>query len=223
MMKKKKESLDIENLNKLIILGKKILKVVLVLTILASVVLGIVILSRLKVGSFVLSVLKVASPFFIGFILAWILNPLVTKLEKKNIKRGLGSTIVFIGFLLIMFLVIKIMVPMLYKQINEFVSTIPSLFNSLASFIEKLFVNLSSTGFDFSGIESKVYDSVETFGSEITTSLPSIIINSVSSIISSIGQVGLGLIIGFYLLVDFNRMGKIFDIVPKKYKNTHRH
>lgn len=220
MIKRKKEELDVENLNKVILLSKKILRVVFVLAILGCILLGLVLLSKLKIGSGILNVLSVVSPFFIGFVIAWLLNPLVNKISSKKVNRTLVSIIVFLIFLVLIFLIFKIMVPMLYKQINDFVGLLPGLFSSLGDYVTKIFDKLSGTGFDFSGVESKVYESVEEFGASVTTSLPSSIINGVGGIISSIGQVGLGLIIGFYLLIDYDKMGKIFDIVPKNHQEN---
>ncbi len=220
MIKKKKDELDVENLNKLILLGKKLVKVVLVLTILSSVFLGILVLSKLKVAGTLVDVLMVASPFFIGYVLAWLLNPLVTRLEKKKIGRVLGSIIVFLLFLVLIFLIIKVMIPMLYEQINDFIGIIPGLFDSFSDYLQRIFEKLDGTGIDFSGIEEKVNDMLEQLGANVTKQLPSSIIDGVGSIVSSIWQVLLGLIIGFYLLIDFDKMGKIFDILPRKYQKS---
>ena len=115
---KKKKDLDFENLNELIELSKKILKVVFIVVILSSILLALVLFTKLRIGHIIINVLKVASPLFIGFVIAWLLNPAVTMLQKKNVKRGLGSVFVFVIFLLILFVVFKVMIPMLYKQIK---------------------------------------------------------------------------------------------------------
>lgn len=222
-MKKGKETkIDIENLNRVIVLSKKILKVLFVVVILACVLLAVVLFDKFNLGSIILNVLSVAAPLFIGFVVAWLLNPAVTYLNKKGVKRGLGSVFVFAMFLIIVFLVIKFMLPMLYEQINEFIEIIPSLFLQVTNFIHENFLKLNATGFDFTGVESKIYDTLENFGSDLTTKLPSIIIGGVSSVISSIWSLLLGFIVGFYLLIDFDGMKKIFNIVPKKHKNTAR-
>ena len=109
---------------------------------------------------------------------------------------------------------------MLYKQINEFIEIIPSLFLQVNDIIHNIFVKLDSTGFDFSGVEDKVYAAIESLGTDPTTELPTTIINGVSSVVSSVWSVLLGLIVGFYLLVDFDGMTKVFGIVPRKYRNT---
>ena len=221
MMRKKKE-LDIEHLNELIVLGKKILKVLFIITILAATLLAVVLFTELKLGQILLNVLSVASPLFIGFVIAWLLNPAVTKLQEKNVKRGLGSVVVFVIFLLIIFVIIKVMIPMLYRQINEFIEILPSLYLQLSNFVHDTFMKLSETGFDFTSVESKIYETIETFGVSLTTEIPSLVIGGVSSVVSSIWSLLLGLVVGFYLLIDFDGTKKVFNIVPKKYKNNFR-
>lgn len=222
MRKRKETEIDIENLNRVIVLSKKILKVLFVVVILACVLLSVVLFDKFNLGNIILNVLSVAAPLFIGFVVAWLLNPAVTFLNKKGAKRGLGSVFVFAMFLIVVFLIIKFMLPMLYKQINEFIEIIPSLFLQVTNFIHENFLKLNATGFDFTGVESKIYDTIENFGADLTTKLPSLIIGGVSSVISSVWALLLGFIVGFYLLIDFDGMKKIFNIVPKKYKNTFR-
>lgn len=221
-MRKKKEEVNISDLNQVIDLSKKILKVLYYTIILLSILLVLVLLAKLHIKKYILGVLSVIAPLFIGIVIAWLLNPLVTKLTKKKVSRTIASVFVFFMFLVIIFLVIKFMVPMLYKQINDFMEIIPSLFSEVSSFSRNVFEKLSTTGFDFSGVEDKVYDSLQEFGSDLTTSLPTMIIGGVSKFISSVGSLVLGLIVAFYLLLDFDRMDKIFDIVPNKHRNTFR-
>ena len=219
MKKKKKEELDVENLNQVINLGRKILKVLYITIILASILLVIVLITRLHISKIILGILGVIALLFIGFVIAWILNPLVTYLTKKNVGRSLASVFVFSMFLVIVFLIIKFMVPMLYKQIHEFIEIIPAMFLHVSNFAKDVFEKLSSTGFDFSTVEDKVYDALQSFGSDLTTSLPTTIIGGVSTIVSSVGTLLLSLIVGFYLLIDFDGMKKIFNIVPKEQKD----
>ena len=221
-MRRKKEELDIENLNQVINLGRKILKVLYITIILVSVLLAIVLLTRLHIGKIIFDVLGVVAPLFIGFVIAWLLDPLVSYLTKKNVNRSLASIFVFAMFLVIIFLVIKFMIPMLYRQINEFIEIIPTLFLHVSNFAKEAFEKLSLTGFDFSTVEDKVYDSLQNFGTNLTTSLPTTIIGGVSKVVSSVGTLLLSLIVGFYLLIDFDGMKKIFEIVPKKQKNVVR-
>jgi len=220
-MKRKKE-LDVESLNSLIALTRKILRVAFVIVILSAILIAIVLFNELHLGEILLSILGVAAPLFIGFVIAWLLNPAVTFFQKKNVKRGLGSVFVFLMFLLIIFVIFRVMLPMLYTQINDFIEIIPTLFLQVGNFIHESFSKLNATGFDFASIEAKIYEAIEELGANITTSLPSLLINGVSGVVSSVSSILLGLIIGFYLLIDFDAMKKVFNFMPRKHKNTIR-
>lgn len=217
MMKRKKD-IDVESLNAVIVLSKKILKVLYVTIILLSILLGIVLLSKLHATKIILGVLGVAAPLFIGFVIAWLLNPLVIHLSKNNINRSLASVFVFSMFLVIVFLIFKFMIPMLYEQIYDFINMLPKLFTITTDFATNIFKKLSLTGFDFSGVEGKVYDSIQKVGVDLTKSLPAKIIGGVTVVVSKVGTLILGVIVGFYLLIDFNNVSKIFNIVPNKHK-----
>ena len=67
-------------------------------------------------------------------------------------------------------------------------------------------------------VETSVYKALENIGVDLTTGLPKAALNVVSTLVSSIGTFGLGLIVGFYLLIDFEGVKKIFNYIPIKNK-----
>ena len=220
MFKKKKEELDYENLNEAILIGKKILKILLVLLILSIIIIAIFLCQQIQIFKIIGNILGVITPFFIGVVIAWLFDPLVTWLTKKKVKRSLATIFVFFLFLFILFLLFRIITPMLYNQINDFVSTLPSLFTTINNFINDIFEKLSSTGIDLSKIEANVYGAIENFSVELTTSLPTTVMNAISGIVSSICTFVLGIMVGFYLLLDFDNITHILDFIPKKYHHT---
>ena len=219
-MKKKKESLDFENLNDVIILSKRMLKILYTCLILAIIFVSILLLRELNLFGYIGGALKAATPFFVGLVIAWLLDPAVSWLQKKNVKRIIGAIIVFCSFVLLLYLFFRLVIPMLYTQINEFVSTLPSLFVSISNWIKSFFSKLNETGMDFSTIESNVYKTITNLSSELTTGLPATAMNTISGLVSGIGQFMIGLIVGFYLLIDFDRVKHIFDFIPKRYHES---
>ena len=123
MLKKKKE-IDVENLNSVIVLSKKILKVLFVAIILISVLLAIVLCSRLHVGRTITSILRVAAPLFIGFVIAWLLNPVIKRMCKHGFNRVSATIVVYVLLLAFLSLLIAFMVPNLKSQLNEFINLI---------------------------------------------------------------------------------------------------
>lgn len=219
MNNNKKEELNYHNLNEVIGLSKKMLKILYTCIILAIIVFVIILFKNLEIFKVLGSILGVISPFFIGLVIAWLLDPAVTYLQKKNVKRSIGTIVVFFVFILILYLLFRIMLPLLYTQLNEFITnSLPTLIKSTGTFIENLFTKLEATGFDFTSVETSVYKALENIGVDLTTGLPKAALNVVSTLVSSIGTFGLGLIVGFYLLIDFEGVKKIFNYIPIKNK-----
>lgn len=219
MNNNKKEELNYHNLNEVIGLSKKMLKILYTCVILAIIVFVIILFKNLEIFKVLGSILGVISPFFIGLVIAWLLDPAVTYLQKKNVKRSIGTIVVFFVFILILYLLFRIMLPLLYTQLNEFITnSLPTLIKSTGTFIENLFTKLEATGFDFTSVETSVYKALENIGVDLTTGLPKAALNVVSTLVSSIGTFGLGLIVGFYLLIDFEGVKKIFNYIPIRNK-----
>jgi predicted PurR-regulated permease PerM len=217
LRRKNSNKIDYENLNEVIDISKRILKVTLYLIILALVVLCVHLGKEVKIFSFIINILKVATPFFIGIVIAWLLDPIVTWLGKKKVKRTIGSSFVFLVFIAVLYLFFRLLVPMLYSQINDFVGILPSLFTKFGNFIGSTFDSLAVSGLDLSSVEQSIYDSVEKIAVNLTTELPTTVIGFMTGLVSSIGTFLLGLVVGFYLLIDFDGVKHILDFFPKKW------
>lgn len=220
MFLKKQDKLDYNNLNDVISLSKKILKILFAILILGVILIGISLVKELKILNIIGSVLISITPLFIGFIVAWLFNPLVNLLVSKKVNRTLACIFVFFGIILVIFLLFRLFIPLLLEQINDFIEMLPALFLTISNFVREIFDKFSKTGIDLSGIENNIYTSIEKFSGSLTSELPTTLINTVSGVLSSVGTFVLGLVIGFYLLLDFNRAKHILDFFPKKSHKT---
>ena len=139
MFFKKKEmsskDVDIHSLNEVIILFKKILKIAFFFIIILGIYACIKILKELSVLKIFVNLLSVLAPLFIGLVVAWLFDPLVSWLQKKGIRRVLGAIIIYALLFLVIFVIGSALIPVLSDHINEFVKTIPSLLDSINSFI----------------------------------------------------------------------------------------
>lgn len=217
MDKNDKNKVNYEKLNETITLSNKILKLFYILTVVGIVVLAIMLGRTLGIFKTIGNVLAVCAPFFLGVIIAWMLDPIVSWLQKHKVKRGIATILVFLAFILILVLLGWLVVPMLITQINEFVKALPSLILEIANFIHEMFAKFSNLGIDLTNIENNVYKTIETFGLNLTESLPTTIVNVASGTITSIGTLLLGIVVGFYLLLDFGNVKYIMDFIPKKF------
>ena len=94
---KKDEKLDIGKINNSISLFNKILKIGFILIVVVGIYASTLILKEWGIFKFIGKILNVLSPFFIGFIIAWLFNPFVTWLQKKKVPTLF--TVIYSAFL----------------------------------------------------------------------------------------------------------------------------
>ena len=67
----------------------------------------------------------ILTPFIIAAVLAYILNPLVSKLEAHGIKRGRASMWVMLFALFLLTALLLVIVPMLVQQSQSIIQKLP--------------------------------------------------------------------------------------------------
>lgn len=221
---KQNKEVDTKNLNDVISLSKRILKIMYGLFIILAVYVALKLFKELNIKATILVILKILTPLFIGIAIAWLFDPFVKKLKKKGIKRSLGATIAYAIFITVLAIIIGSIIPILIEQINDFAKSLPSIFDSIKNWINDIFDKLNNIeGFDAISMKDEVYKKVEDIGIGLTSSLPELLINSVKSFFSGIGTFLVGLIIGFYLLVGFDNANELLITwLPKKIQNDTR-
>lgn len=215
------KNIDKNNLSDIISISKKILKVFYVLLIVVGAYVLLKIIKELGILSIVLSIFKILTPLFIGIVVAWLLNPFIKWLETKKVRRGIGTTFAYVILVGCIVLLVKAIIPLLYNQIIELVENFPNIFSSVKEWIENLFNNLDSNEINLDNIEKTLFSRIDEFSSGLATSLPSLIINTLTTTISSIGTFIIGLVIGFFLLLSCNNLSNtLLEIVPKKFRKS---
>src|SRR5574344_625035 len=149
MLKKRtKEELDINKINDSVSLLNKILKIMFILIIVTGLYLVLRLSKELKITETILVILKTILPVFIGLFVAWLFDPAVKFLKRKGIKRGVGALIIYAIFGAFFVILIAMIIPVLTEQINDFVGTIPSIFNTIKEWVVNLVENINIEGFD---------------------------------------------------------------------------
>jgi len=217
MKNKLEKEVNKNELNDVISLSKKILKILYIVFIACLVLAAVVVSQKLNVFGILLEFIKVISPFFIGFVVAWLLRPLVLKLNEKTHNNTLSSIIVFVTFVLILIILLYTFIPTVYTEVNELVGLLPSFVERITDNINGLFTSIADNGLNLSEFRNKLLLNITSLSAEIAKGLPSTIINIIVSLFSGIGTFVMGLIIGIYLLIDDENVGKHFkSLVPKK-------
>jgi predicted PurR-regulated permease PerM len=220
----KNTKINIGDVNEVVDTSKKILHLLYIAMIIGIVFLVTLLAKEWGILKFFLTLLKVATPFFIGFILAWIFNPLVCKMQNKGMNRALASAIVYVVFLAFLFIFFWFLIPTIYNQLQDLIISLPNIIDSLKLWVTNVFSNIENNNvIDVNNLENNIFNGIEGFVSNETSSLPSLILNSVGTIFSGIGTFVISLVIGIYLLIDFdNTTDHFMKIIPKTHKDEVR-
>lgn len=215
-----KDKINYKKVNEVVSLTSKILNLVYIAMIIGIIFIATLLVKEWGILKFVMTILKVATPFFIGFVIAWLFNPLVVKLENRGWNRAVASMVIFLVFILIIFAFFSMLIPTIYTQLNDLIASLPGIFNSLKNWITNFLNNFNSSDMvDVASIEANIFKSMEDLGTNITTNLPSMIMNIVGVVFSGLGTMAISLVVGLYLLFDFNNAADhLLKYIPKTHK-----
>ena len=217
MKDKKQKELNREELNDVISLSKKILNVLYIVLITGLVLSGVLLAVYLGIPRFLIGIIKVISPLFIGFIIAWLFNPLVKYLNSKGLSRILSAMLVYLGFLICIIIFIRVFIPVLYSQINDLIAIIPTALKKGHDIINEIVMSFNTEAIDLTSVKDNMLLNLENMIVNYTTELPNLLLNVIINLFSGIGNVVLGLVVGLYMLFDFDSISKFFlNIIPKK-------
>ena len=209
--------IDYDEANKAISLLTKILRIAYYVTIIGIINLVISICKDLKVLSFVTKVFTVILPLIIGLFVAWLFNPLINYLCKNNFTRKTATAVVYIILIIILYFIMSMLVPVLNSQINELINSLPDIVKKISDWS----INLTSK---FDGLEGinfseKMIAGINKTSDYLLTNMPNVLLSIIKNAFSFFGLLGAGLIIGFYLLINFDKTLANFSNLMCKCKN----
>lgn len=216
--KKDDEKVDLASLNSLVKVSNKVLDILFVFLIIILIYVSIRILKDSGVLGGVITLLKIIAPLFIGFIIAWLLDPLVSFLVNKGWKRSISTFVIFFLFIFLIVFFLYLVIPSLGRQIQDAIGMVPNVVDSFNSWISDFFDNLSNLyKYDFSSIKDNIYSSITGYTNSITLDLPNLAIKVVSKALSGGITLVISLFIAFYMLFDFRGIRETFiSFLPKK-------
>lgn len=215
-----KNKINYKKINEMLKVSHNVLKIFYILAIIVCIYVVLKVCQELKILTFVLDILAILSPLFIGLVIAWLFNPVVTFLKKKGVKRVLGVLIVYTVLLGIIGLLVGSILPILYDQIISFASTVPSLFNGIETALDDFLGKFSDIeGINIENVKSAIINQLETMSDGITSGMSTYIVNIVKGLISGVSSFVVGLVIGFFFLISYDNIGyTVHAFVPKKWK-----
>ena len=225
MFKRRNDSeIDIASLNQILRTGKRLINIGFFMAIVCLVLLGTYLIKEWKILTTIGEIIHVVSPIFIGLLIAWLFEPLVTKLEKKRIPRLVGCILVYVLLIGMLFGVSYLFLQSLLGQVKDFIGAAPSIFEDLTNFALKLVETVDPNGLvNINDLKHEITDVISKFGMSIVSDIPKYIVSISKGVISGGLNFVLGLMIGFYLLFDIHKVNKaITRIIPKEWVEPYK-
>lgn len=218
--KRKDSNVDFGSLNDILFTGKKIVRIFYVMTIIALILLGTYLIKEWHALKILGEFITVISPIFIGLIIAWLLDPLVKFLQGKKVPRILACIFAYLLFIAVLSLIIVLLIPALGSQVKDFIGNIPGLVSEFKGFLNGVVIDLNNAfDYDFTSLINQLYHSIETFGVSLSTRIPEMAINFITALFNGGVSFFLGLMIGFYMLFDFDKLSRNFlNFLPKRFR-----
>ena len=184
-----------------------------------------------NIASFIGKVTDVITPFIIGIAVAFLLMPIVHKVEDffnralfkrkphAKLSRGLATAIAFIVLITLVSAFFGMLVPQLISSVKSIVPTVSRFYNTNADYINQFLLK-----YEFLNIENEqlvvAWEKIVSEFGNYANLLVDFLLTFSSSIYNIIFPVLLGLIAAFYLLMDKERFSaqikKIIYAVWKK-------
>lgn len=188
--------------------------------------------------------MKILQPIIIGFIVAYLINPVMVFIEKylmlffeprikskkkaKKAARSIGTAGALLFLLLIIFLLLDMMIPELIKSVQNMMVSLPAEVNSFSAWINETLAEDSQLADMLGSSLVKVTNVLENFIQDhLLPQVNTYIASITSGVISAVKVLFnfiIGLIIAVYVLMSketFIGQGKklVYTIFPAKFGN----
>jgi predicted PurR-regulated permease PerM len=167
----------------------------------------------------------VFTPIFLAFIIAYILDPLVDRLEAWKVPRPLAIAVVLGGALGLIVVFLALVLPGIVAEVASVIQELP---RQLAGLWVRLEPWLEQQGISIPHSTQEWVEHLGAYASEVASSilapagnLLSSIMGGTLSVIGSVVAAFVVLVLGVYLLSAFDHItAEVRDLIPRRWRAT---
>lgn len=160
------------------------------------------------------------TPFFIGFIIAYILNQPLKLLEKKfKFKRGINIAIIYGVVVTLLIFAWLFLVPVIKSNVQDIYSYIPKGIEQIEGLINSI---SSEFKFNIDNVDAKMQINefitkvLVPFSTATATIISDVVINVMGTVVSYTVNIFLGIVISVYLLLSKEQAIENVSVLSKK-------
>ena len=159
----------------------------------------------------------ILSPFLFAAILAYICHPLVDRLAKRKIPRGLAAALVLVLLAAITVLLVMIMLPLLVRQVRAVAEQFPAYLDWVRSALEPWVRATLGIELDVQLVKDWVTDHVAEIQKFAVKMLPTLGTGGLAIVEFALNLILIPVVL-FYALRDWNKlMGNIDLMIPRRW------
>lgn len=219
IIKNKNKELDTKAINNFFYLSNSVLRFVYILVIALAILVVTYLIKEWNILGIIGKILSVISPVFIGFIIAWLLDPLATKFSKK-MPRVLACIITYLIIFGGLITILAFTVPTFSSGVSDIANVVPEIVDKTQDVASDFLENLGNSK-EVKTYKDTLLIKIEDMGSSIASTLPDTIWNFGKGFIGAATNIILGIMIGFYLLFDFRKFqGHFLSFIPSNWHDN---
>jgi len=164
-------------------------------------------------------VAEMIAPVIAAIVFAFLLDGLVVRLERLGVRKLIAIVVVFIGFILATLLFLLVLLPILFRQVGQFVAQVPLMTQELQGHLLELpqrYPDLVS--------ETQVRSFMAEIGGSalyLFSSLPSLAGASVVTLLTAVVYIILVLLLVFFMMKDKDKiMIWVIGFLPRERELT---
>ncbi|MCX7923954.1 MAG: AI-2E family transporter [Clostridia bacterium] len=166
--------------------------------------------------------LKVITPFSMALVIAYLLNPLVKRMERKRIPRTVSILVIYLMFSILTVVITVYVIPEIINNVRDLINTLPSItakyqgiFNRLMSIIQTSQWPTDVKNSLFREIQNGV-GAVQEFAMGTLKKT----LSTLAAVATAMLDLILALIIAYYFIKDGEFFKKeVLSLAPKKWRN----
>lgn len=173
-------------------------------------------------GVFLYALRSVLLPFVVGIVLAYFLDPLVSKVSKNgSTSRTVATTIVLGVSLLILLPLLVLLCSAVFSQAAEYAAKLPEYARLFAQRLLPVLGEVKERfGFNYGNVENVLQENMANYLKIAGKVLQSIVSNGFA-FINVLSLLLISPVVAFYMLRDWHQFtAKIQELIPQKHKQT---
>ncbi len=156
----------------------------------------------------------ILTPFLVGAVIAYFLDPLVCWLERRRIPRSVASAVLVTLMMTLLLAALVVLVPIVTVEAASLIQSIPDQYAALQEVIAERFPAVSR--YEANNALDKLVDDLGERLADSDAAMVDALVSSFGNLVQLVGFWVVMPVVAFYLLMDWRRLvGTVGDLIPR--------